>query len=234
MSWVAGVDACRDRWFVVLRETDSNRTICRVIQSIADILTLPERPSVVAVDCPIGLMDQAVPGGRECDRAARGLLGPPRASSVFPIPVRSALSAGSYKEACAINAASSAYNLLLAKQTYALFPMLREMDEFITSDRQNTVIEAHPELCFYELNNERPMKDAKATPAGEEGRRRLLSEVGLIDPSSAQRPRGVAADDMLDAYVLCWTASRIASGIGKRVPEKSSLDARGLRMEMWR
>jgi predicted RNase H-like nuclease len=108
------------------------------------------------------------------------------------------------------------------------------MDEFITPDRQKTVIEAHPELCFYELNSGRPMKDAKKTLEGEDARRRLLSEAGLVGPSGAPRSRGVGADDMLDAYVLCWTASRIVSGIGKRIPEKPSLDSKGLRMEMWR
>jgi predicted RNase H-like nuclease len=60
---------------VILREIDSRRTIRRVIQSFNEVLTFPERPTVIAVDCPIGLLDQAVPGGRECDRMARALLG---------------------------------------------------------------------------------------------------------------------------------------------------------------
>ena len=64
--------------------------------------------------------------GREFDRMARALLGSPRASSAFPIPVRSALSAREYEEASAINAGSSAFGLRLTQQTFGLFSMLRE------------------------------------------------------------------------------------------------------------
>jgi predicted RNase H-like nuclease len=38
---------------------------------------------IIAVDVPIGLLDAYEVGGRACDRAARKLLGVPRASSVF-------------------------------------------------------------------------------------------------------------------------------------------------------
>ena len=56
------------------------------------------------------------------------LLGSPRAGSVFPIPVRSALSARDYEEACAINAESSVHGLRLARQAFGLFPKLRQVD----------------------------------------------------------------------------------------------------------
>lgn len=234
MPWVAGIDGCESGWFVVLREIDSRHIVRRVIRSIAEALTFSECPTVFAVDCPIGLPDQAVPGGRECDRIARALLGFPRASSVFPIPVRSALTARDYHEACAINAQSSAFGLRLARQTFGLFPKLREMDEFTTPDRQQRVVEAHPELCFYELNNGHAVKEGKKTPEGKAARRLLLSETGLLQSDDADRPSGVGVDDVFDAYVLSWTAERIASGRGKRIPEVPSLDSKGLRMEMWR
>lgn len=234
MSWVAGIDACKSRWFVVLRDIDSHRTLWRVINSITEILIFSERPTVIAIDCPIGLPDQALPGGRECDRSARALLGFPRASSVFPIPVRPALSAHSYDEACAINAASSGYCLRLARQTFGLLPQLREIDEFMTIERQKLMVEAHPELCFYELNHGQPVKDAKKTEQGKDARRALLSQAGLVDSIGTERPPGVGVDDILDAHALCWTAVRIASGEAKRIPEDPGVDSRGLRMEMWR
>ena len=181
MSWVAGIDGCGIGWFVILREIDSRRIVRRVIQFFREVLTFSECPTVIAVDCPIGLLDHAVPGGRECDRIARVLLGSPRASSVFPIPVRSALSARDYEEACAINAASSVHGLQLARQTFGLFPKLREVDEFMSPERQKLIVEAHPELCFYELNGGHGMKDGKKTPQGKDARLRLLSEADLTD-----------------------------------------------------
>lgn len=234
MPWVAGIDGCESQWFVVLREIDSRRIVRRVIRSIAEALTFSESPTVIAVDCPIGLLDQAVPGGRECDRIARALLGFPRAAGVFPIPARSALLARDYHEACAINAKSSAFGKRLSRQTFGLFPKLREIDEFITPDRQKRVVEAHPELCFFEINGCCAVKDGKKTPQGQETRRLLLFEAGLIDSADAERPSGVGIDDVFDAYVLSWTAERIACGRGKRIPETPSLDSKGLRMEMWR
>lgn len=234
MLWVAGVDGCESQWFVVLKEIDSRRTVRRVIHTIAEVLTFPESPTAIAVDCPIGLLDHAMPGGRECDRIARALLGSPRACSVFPIPVRAALSARGYTEACTINAASSPFGLRLARQAFGLFPKLREVDEFITPERQRVVVEAHPELCFFELNRERAMKYAKKTPEGKEARRQLLAEAGLMNSPDTARPAGVGVDDVLDAHVLCWTAERIASGQGKRIPEKPPVDSKGLHMEMWR
>jgi predicted RNase H-like nuclease len=234
VSWVAGIDGCESGWFCVLREIDSRLTVYRFIQSFGQVLTFPERPEHIGVDCPIGLLDHAMPGGRECDRIARALLGPPRASSVFPIPVRSALSARDYEEACAINAASSVHGLQLARQTFGLFPKLREVDKFMTPERQELVVEVHPELCFYELNGGRAIQDGKKTPQGKDARHRLLTGADLMNSDNTVRLPGVGVDDMLDAYAVCWTAERVASGQAKRIPDTPGIDSKGLRMEMWR
>ncbi|MGH8614797.1 MAG: DUF429 domain-containing protein, partial [Gammaproteobacteria bacterium] len=95
-SWLAGVDGCRGGWFVVLFHrtraspglADLRFVLCR---SFSELVNLRENPSPIALDIPIGLLDQAQPGGRSCDRAARALLGRGRASSVFTPPTRAAL-----------------------------------------------------------------------------------------------------------------------------------------------
>lgn len=51
---------------------------------------------VLAIDIPIGLTAH---GPRDCDILARKLLRAPRASSVFPAPVRAVLGATTYQEA---------------------------------------------------------------------------------------------------------------------------------------
>ena len=43
----------------------------------------------------------------------------------------------------------------------------------------------------------------------------------------------VAPDDILDAYVLVWTALRIWRAQAHCVPRIPPHDARGLRMEIW-
>jgi len=237
MPWVAGVDACRAGWFVMMRQVRSGRVVCSVVPSFDALLSIDERPSIIAIDMPIGLLEQAVPGGRECDRQARGLLGAPRASSVFSPPVRQALRAATYGDACSINAACSACGLRLAKQCFGLFPKLREVDERMTPDRQVVIREAHPELCFYELNGCRSIRDGKKTRQGLKQRRGLLSKAGLLGTaalSAALSFRGVRVDDVLDAWVLSWTAERILRRKAVCVPRQPPLDSKGLRMEIWR
>jgi predicted RNase H-like nuclease len=97
MERIAGVDGCRQGWVVVERDA-AGAVGVRVEVDIGSVLC-DQGLAVVAIDIPIGLLDAAEPGGRECDRQARTLLGAGRASSVFSPPVRSVLSASGYEDA---------------------------------------------------------------------------------------------------------------------------------------
>src|SRR5262249_61164773 len=89
---VAGVDGCRAGWVVVLTHSAcANGSVATAEVTIArdfrGVLELTRQARVVGVDMPIGLLDAAVRGGRECDRHARRLLGrgpPPSAFSPPP------------------------------------------------------------------------------------------------------------------------------------------------------
>src|SRR5260370_23745998 len=126
---VAGVDGCQAGGLVVLRELGSDGVVARVLESFALVARLPECPAIVAVDIPIGLLEHAEPGGRECDRQARVLLGWPRRNSVFSPPVRSALFCSTFEQACVTNAMSSPIQSRISRQCFALFPKLCEVDE---------------------------------------------------------------------------------------------------------
>ncbi len=125
--WLAGVDGCRGGWFAVLLHLAQapaglvglRFVLCR---SFSELVNLPENPSPIALDMPIDLLDRAQPGGRSCDRAARALLGRPRASSVFTPPTRAALQARSYAEATRLNGAG------MSKQAFHLIGKIREVD----------------------------------------------------------------------------------------------------------
>lgn len=234
--WVAGVDGYRGGWFVALWDRASRQTRWRCAVDFAALLDLPEAPEVIAIDIPIGLLDRAQPGGRACDRAARALLRPHRAGSVFSPPTRSALEQATYAEALAANRATSAHGVGLSRQCFHLFPKLREVDRRMTPGLQDRVMEAHPELAFRESRG-RPMDHPKRTAAGRIERRTALDALGLHPPEGPIRDRfGVPAqvDDILDAFVLAWTAERIAQGQAQRLPSQPERDARGLRMEIWR
>jgi len=119
-TWLAGADGCKGGWVIVLRDAVAGHVEVRRVAALAAVLTWPETPKVLCVDIPIGLLDEAVPGGRECDRAARTFLGPGRASSVFPPPIRPVLTAGSFMDACRVSRESSQHQLGLSQQCFAI------------------------------------------------------------------------------------------------------------------
>jgi predicted RNase H-like nuclease len=238
MAWVAGVDGCRNGWFLVLRELGVGTTRHRRIQCLGEVCGQPEKPTVVAVDIPIGLLAHGKRGGRECDKKAREFLGKPRSNSVFSPPVRPALNYFDFPSALRANRASSLEGIGISQQCFHLFAKIREADKLVMPDLQGRIFEVHPELCFYELNIRTPMKYGKKHRGGLglQERRDLLCKEGFssaINEARAYRRSEVAEDDFLDACVACWTAERILQGAAACIPENPSKDERGLRMEMW-
>ena len=235
VPWVAGVDGCRAGWVVVLVEQQTQRRRqhhLRLCPHFAEVVTLDPKPVVIAIDIPIGLLQEPQPGGRECDRQARRLLGR-RASSVFTPPSRALLAATQYEQVRAQG---------MSRQAFGILPKIREVDRLMTPQLQLVVYEAHPELAFRALAGA-PLHHNKKTSAGRAERLQLLERApgGLfreirsaVENALKAFPRvHVAPDDLLDAYVLTRTALRIANGQASRLPVNPQVDGRGLRMEIW-
>jgi predicted RNase H-like nuclease len=233
--FVAGVDGCPEGWLVVLLDVAGGTTSLRVVRTFREILSLPEAPVVIGIDIPIGLMDAAEPGGRECDRQARTLLGRPRGSSVFSPPVRAALKAKDYRAACRVNEASSRFRIRVSRQSFNLFPKLGEVDRHMGAAEGQRIFEVHPELSFFEMAGRKPMAHGKKEHDGRRDRARLLAAEGLLRKGAPVRTvRGAAIDDVLDAYAACWTARRIRDRSAVAVPEQARFDRRGIRMQILR
>ncbi len=195
---------------------------------------------MLGVDMVIGLPDRAVPGGRQCDRAARQLLGHPRGTSVFSPPAYPALQAETYDEAQRRNRTSGPDAPGLSKQAFHLIPKMRALAGRMTPARQERVREVHPELAFYAMNGDAPVEASKHARAGRTARMDLLAAYGFpdVEDTLAGLSDGtLGADDVLDAYAACWTARRILRGRAERCPprdEPAPRNDRGLRMEIWR
>ncbi|HMF04829.1 MAG TPA: DUF429 domain-containing protein [Acidimicrobiia bacterium] len=212
---VAGVDGCRTGWVVV----HDHRAA--VHSSFGEVLAALPDETVVAVDMPIGLVDEYRPGGRDADRAARTELGPKR-TSVFSAPPRPVLGARTLPEARRRGGR-------LTLQTLNLLPRIEDVDRVMTPALQARVFEVHPELSFAAMDGGRPVLAPKRAARGSEERRVLLARAGVPVP---ERPRGAALDDLLDACALAWSAGRIARGEARRVPDVAAFDRRGLRMDV--
>lgn len=238
--WVAGVDGCSVGWVVVLYDLLQKRHFARVVPNFAAVVSLPEAPSAIAIDIPIGLLDVAVAGGRACEVYARRLLAG-RASSVFSAPARSAVKAfharGGYQTVSSANRGGDLNAPGLSQQAFAILPKIAEVDAGLSPSHQGVVREVHPELCFAEANGGAPMVESKKRSAGRADRERLLIRLGIVAPLQLlgrRIPKGVKADDVLDACIACWTAERVAAGTAIVLPASPPVDTRGLRMELWR
>ncbi len=129
-------------------------------------------------------------GVRAADAAARAFVGP-RSSSVFPTPPRGALVASTYAEGRQLVPSLSA-------QSFALGKKMLEV-EVCLEDR---VFEVHPEVSFAALAG-RHLDYSKRSWNGQ----------------MEDFPAGQAApDDVLDAAIAAWSATRKAQGEAVPLP----------------
>jgi predicted RNase H-like nuclease len=142
-EWLAGVDGCPgEHWIAAFIRTSGELGERRVFSRFADILDAPEKPSIIAVDVPIGLPEC---GGREAESAVRPMLGRLK-RSVFPIPTRRAIFAelgpfedqqaryAAHQRACAVAAATSKPSERITIQAFGLFQKIREVDALLRSN----------------------------------------------------------------------------------------------------
>jgi predicted RNase H-like nuclease len=205
--FVAGIDGCRGGWVAFKVDLTSLDTSVELIDLPSIFSKKPDDLAILAIDIPIGLLD----GPRACDKAARKLLGRPRGSSVFPPPCRSALGAQTYEEASSINRQKTTRGM--SQQASGIAPKIKQVDDAITSDCQQWVFEVHPEVCFWALNQHRPMAHKKTAQEGIAERIAILRPVfSQIEKHVADRPSRVGADDLLDAAAAAWTGLRLHRG----------------------
>ena len=213
---VLGVDGCPGGW-VGARVDDAG--ITWHTGDFAAMLALGAQ--VVAVDIPIGL-----PRGGERRRAdveARAELGAQR-SSVFFVPPRVVLQAGSQPEATRLSRAAGSVGVSI--QTFHLLDKVAEVDLHVQAGA--TVIEVHPEVSFRRMCG-RPLPP-KRKVAGRKARldvlRTWLPALELPSPM----PGRARPDDCLDALACAWTAARWLRGEAEVLGDET--DAEGLPMRI--
>lgn len=245
---VAGVDGCPGGWLVVVRPRDDpGAGVAVILSAFTDVITgldrqgpwpLKGRLAAIAVDIPIGLPQVGTIGGRAADRAARAGLGG-RQSAVFAVPARAAVMEDDYIRACAAALRHSDPPRKVSKQTFYLFPKIREVDGLLAPELQGRVVECHPEVAFWGINGCQALLEPKKVksrphPPGLALRRRLLAGEGYEEDllNTALPASKAGADDLLDAVACSWTAARLVRGEARRFPQEPDIDARGLRMEI--
>jgi predicted RNase H-like nuclease len=206
---VLGVDGCRAGWLGIVLDDGHCEALCA--PRIAGLVTATGPVEGIAIDIPIGLLDQ---GRRTADVAARARIGK-LGRSVFSTPVRSALSARPFAAAVAESVRLSSTGL--SQQAYALRDKIFDVEEWLPASAA-PVWEIHPEVSFA-IAGGATLSHSKRTWAGIEERRVILARQGLA-VQGPMLPGGAQAgvDDVLDAAIAAWSTMRLVAGIGESFP----------------
>ena len=155
-EWIAGVDGCKKGWAVGYAPGhDLKRHRFITLPDFESILVFKPCLSIIMVDIPIGLTEGKP---RQCDMEARDILEWPRRNSVFPAPIRPALKARDYQEAHRLTKEHHPRAKGISRQSFGIFAKVKEVDDLMTPALQDRVIETHPEVIFWALNNKKAMK----------------------------------------------------------------------------
>ena len=150
---------------------------------------------------------------------------------MFAAPCRAALAVKKHAEASALNKRITESGL--SQQAWGIAPKIKQVDDGITLDCQQWMFEVHPEVCFWALNGDNPMRHNKKSQNGATERLTLLRTVFPdIERQLTIRLPGVGKDDLRDAAVAAWTALRLHNREARQVCEPER-DSRSLLTTIW-
>ncbi|MFM6849579.1 MAG: DUF429 domain-containing protein [Terrabacter sp.] len=225
---VLGVDGCSAGWVGAVLEPGAPRPRVVVAPTISELVAMVRESlgiRVVGIDIPIGLPDSTI---RRADQLARNAL-PGKSSSIFSTLTRAAYLADTRLEADAAN--RSLVGQGVGAQAFALREKIVEVDAWLRTRPTVTVLEVHPELSFATMTGA-PIKASKKTDEGRAQRLAALADAGLARPSVLEG-QGYAADDVLDACAVAWTAARHAAGLARPLPDPPETFSDGIPAAIW-
>ncbi len=225
-----GVDGCRGGWIAAVLDWGDFRL--ERYDSINSLLFKYPEFDAFLIDMAVGLRND-LKQMRPDDIAKREL--GKRASSVFPIPSRNAVYAEGEEAQKRANIRDLGKSL--SKQTIAIIPKIRELDEFLTGhpEYKNRILESHPEVDFARLNGSVLLSRKQEEP-GISDRKQILSrfigERALLDTYDRAKEMKCRQDDLIDAACLAVTGALSVHGMCEVLPDKPESDAHGLKMQL--
>jgi predicted RNase H-like nuclease len=120
----------------------------------------------------------------------------------------------------------------VSKQAHALRNKIFEVEPH--AEKNTRIVEVHPEVSFREMAGQ-PLTSSKKTWDGLLERLALLKNVGLdLAKFLPKSGTGAAPDDVVDAAAAAWTASRLAHGSARSIPESLKQMWKGRPIAIWR
>ena len=223
-SVVAGLSPCSTGWLAATAKIQGG-TFAPEPPKVYDTFleALNERPSFVAVvvNAPVGFMDGPSMEPRRCDLEVRAML-KRRGSTVHNAPTYAILDGTVSWRDGGLDAISA-----------SMLTKYREVATEMSPFRQRVVYEGHPELSFYQLQQDTPLCRSKNVEMGREERLEVLrAKMPGVDTIVEAKLNGVAPKHLYDACALLWTARRVYGKAAKRIPIDPVWDSEGMRMEI--
>jgi predicted RNase H-like nuclease len=219
VSQYLGLDGFRGGWVAAWIDDRGNHGF-DYSSDLSRLLTLPHQRAMI--DMPIGLK---MSGHRRCDILARELVG----ASVFLGARRKLWEFADQASANRQYWRDEGRGMGISCQLWSIRCKIKEVDDFITPDRQATIGETHPELIFRKLANGVGL-EGKKSAIGRDQRIKLLADRGFVKLSrwlTQRHGTGIGRDDLIDACACAVAARDSTSRLGGE-----EVDDRGLRMEI--
>jgi predicted RNase H-like nuclease len=219
MAYYLGLDGFRGGWVAAWIDDQGDHGFDHS-SDLSRLLSMPHQRAMI--DMPIGLK---MSGHRRCDISARELVG----ASVFLGARRNLWEFPDQASANQYYWRHEGPGMGVSCQLWNIRDKIREVDDFITPDRQARIGEAHPELIFRKLGNQLRLQ-GKKSELGRDQRTKLLAGQGFVKLSRwlAQRyGTGIGRDDLIDACACAVAARDSNARLGG-----DEVDSRGLRMEI--
>jgi len=193
--------------------------------------------NLTLIDIPLGLSSKNFK--RSIDFNLRTHLPKNKKSSVFTAPCREAVLSSDYSSAKEANKIITKRSISI--QSWNISKKIKEADEFLSSNIENKFLihESHPEFCFINLNNNKPLLFNKKTKDGFEERVSILSnyekQISFIieDFFKKNKKEMVKKDDILDSIALAITSKKWKKNGSRIIKQSPENDELGIPFEIY-
>ena len=229
---IAGVTPCPGGWLVLPARVAGVTVVAEeafVLPNLMQVLDFRPKFEYAGINAPTGLSDEPGVPYRPCDVEARELLGWPRVVGIYPIPSRLALQAASREEVLRLEP-------WMTRDDFRRMRWLREAATEIQPFHQRSFYSANPDLSFYVMNGDQPLKTSPFHDEGRLNRIELIRDKlpGIDEVITRVPPVGAGVTHMLQAAAMLWTARRASGRAVSRLPADPTWDTTGMRVELVR
>ena len=193
--------------------------------------------NLTLIDMPVGLSSKNFE--RFIDFKLRTYLPKNKKSSVFTAPCREAVFSNDYNSAKKAN--QTITNRSISIQSWNISKKIRELDEFLMLQKNSNLLikESHPEFCFINLNNNKPLIHNKKTKEGYIERLSILkrkekSLEPIIEKTLENfKKEKVKKDDILDSIALALTSKYWKNNGSRMISQTPKNDEMGIPFEIY-